>query len=110
MNLAIQRQLDGLKVSLDEKEEILNEIFSNSTDKELPEDLKKLSPREMEVLSHLALGWSDEQLAEKLFISKATVKTHLRRIYSKLSVRGRAQAVSIANKYNLIGNVTDLNR
>ena len=64
----------------------------------------------MEVLSHLALGWSDEQLAEKLFISKATVKTHLRRIYSKLSVRGSAQAVSSANKYNLIGNVTDLNR
>ena len=59
----------------------------------------------MEVLSYLALGWTDEQLAEKLFVSKSTIKTHLRRIYSKLLVRGRAEAVAIAHKHNIVGEV-----
>lgn len=52
-----------------------------------------------------AMGLSDEQLGEKLFVSKSTVKTHLRRLYSKLLVNNRAQAVAIAHKYGIIGVV-----
>jgi DNA-binding NarL/FixJ family response regulator len=59
----------------------------------------------MEVLSYLALGWSDQEISDKLFISKATTKTHLRRIYSKLLVKSRTEAVNIAHKYDLIGSI-----
>ncbi|CAG5076316.1 tetratricopeptide repeat protein [Parvicella tangerina] len=105
LNQSIQDKLDRTKISLEEKEELLEEVFSSVKEKELPPELLSLSKREMEVLSHLALGWTDDQLAEKLFVSKSTIKTHLRRIYSKLLVRGRAEAVSVAHRYNLIGDV-----
>lgn len=59
----------------------------------------------MEVLACLALGNTDQEIADKLFISKSTAKTHLRRIYSKLLVNGRAGAVAIAHKYDIIGNI-----
>lgn len=105
INKGIKAQLDKTKLTLEEKEELLDLVFSKSKEKELPTQLLALSKREMEVLSYLALGWSDEQLADRLFVSKATVKTHLRRIYSKLLVRGRAEAVTIAHKYDLLGEV-----
>jgi len=103
INTAINTQLDSLQITLDEKEKLLENVFTKPTSSDLPPELLALSKREMEVLSHLALGYSDEQLAEKLFISKSTVKTHLRRIYSKLLVRGRSEALVIAHKYGLIG-------
>lgn len=106
LNRGIKAQLDKTQMTLEEKEEVLEVVFTRSRDKELPEELLALSKREMEVLSYLALGWSDDQLADKLFVSKATVKTHLRRIYSKLLVRGRAEAVTIAHKYDLLGEVS----
>lgn len=103
INQEIKTKLNKTQISLEEKEEILEIVFSRSNEKKLPDELISLSKREMEVLSYLALGWSDEQLADKLFVSKSTVKTHLRRIYSKLLVRGRAEAVTIAHKYDLLG-------
>lgn len=105
LNHEIKLQLDKTKISLVEKEELLNNVFQKAKTKTLPPELLSLSKREMEVLSHLALGWTDDQLAEKLFVSKSTIKTHLRRIYSKLLVRGRTEAVNIAHKYDLIGEV-----
>lgn len=109
LNSNIKEQLETLQLSLEEKEQLLNNVFSKSTETELPPELLSLSKREMEVISYLALGWSDDQLAEKLFVSKSTVKTHLRRIYSKLLVRGRAEAVAIAHKYELLGESKFLN-
>lgn len=88
-----------------DKSEILDRVYSEKREQELPNEILSLSQREMEVLSYLALGWADNEIAEKLFISKATVKTHLRRIYSKLLVKGRAEAVSIAHRYNIIGEI-----
>lgn len=105
LNEKINAELDNIKISLDEKEQLLENVFNSSKEKDLPPELINLSKREIEVLSYLALGWSDDQLAERLFVSKSTVKTHLRRIYSKLLVRGRAEAVMIAHKYSIIGEV-----
>lgn len=105
LNKSFKSQLDKTQMTLEEKEELLEVVFTKSREKELPAQLLALSKREMEVLSYLALGWSDEQLAERLFVSKATVKTHLRRIYSKLLVRGRAEAVTIAHKHDLLGAI-----
>jgi two-component system, NarL family, response regulator DegU len=55
-----------------------------------------LSHRELEVLQLLAKGYSNLQIAESLFISKATVKNHLTNIYNSLSVGSRAEAITWA--------------
>ncbi len=57
------------------------------------ERVGKLTPREVEVLGFLALGATNEMIAEEFCISVATVKTHLYRIYKKISVSNRLQAV-----------------
>jgi tetratricopeptide (TPR) repeat protein len=75
---------------------------AGTQEKELPEWLSQLSKRESEVLSCLAVGMSDQEISEKLFISLATVRTHCRRIYSKLLVKNRAEAANIAREYGLI--------
>jgi DNA-binding NarL/FixJ family response regulator len=53
-----------------------------------------LSRREEEILNHLSQGYSNKEIASKLNISFDTVRTHLRRIYEKLHVHGRAGAVA----------------
>lgn len=105
INATIKEEVNSLKISIAEKDELLDKVFTTSQKEELPPELLSLSKREKEVLSHLALGLTDEQLANKLFVSKATVKTHLRRVYSKLLVKNRAEAVAMAHKYGIIGEV-----
>jgi DNA-binding NarL/FixJ family response regulator len=57
-------------------------------------ELAALTPREHEILSLLAQGFSDKELAEKLFLSVHTVRTHNTNIYGKLQVRTRSEAVA----------------
>jgi DNA-binding NarL/FixJ family response regulator len=57
-------------------------------------ELATLTPREYEILSLLAQGFSDKELAEKLFLSVHTVRTHNTNIYGKLQVRTRSEAVA----------------
>jgi DNA-binding NarL/FixJ family response regulator len=57
-------------------------------------ELATLTPREYEILSLLAQGFSDKELAEKLFLSVYTVRTHNTNIYGKLQVRTRSEAVA----------------
>ncbi len=61
-----------------------------------------LSPREIEVLGMIARGATNREAAAKLFISEATVKTHLLHAYAKLGVKDRAAAVAIAVERGLI--------
>ncbi|MDO4919592.1 response regulator transcription factor [Kocuria sp.] len=61
-----------------------------------------LSPREIEILRGLATGASNRALATSLFISEATVKTHLVHIYDKLGVDNRTAAVSRAREERII--------
>ncbi len=61
-----------------------------------------ISPREVEVLKLIASGASNREAAAKLFVSEATIKTHLLHVYEKLGVRDRAAAVSEAHKRHLI--------
>ncbi|MNF72984.1 Transcriptional regulatory protein LiaR [compost metagenome] len=65
-------------------------------------DASLLSGRELEVLDLIAQGNSNQQIAEQLFISLHTVKTHARRIHSKLGVERRTQAVAMAKKLGLV--------
>ena len=61
-----------------------------------------LTPRELEVLTFLPMGKLSSEIAAKLFISEATVKTHLSSIYRKLSVTNRSQAVARSIKHGLV--------
>lgn len=61
-----------------------------------------LSPRELEILQALSTGDSNKQIAQQLFISEATVKTHLIHVYQKLGVETRTAAVSAARERKLI--------
>ncbi|MFF6783301.1 response regulator [Streptomyces sp. NPDC012510] len=65
-------------------------------------DLRALTPRELEVLTLLGRGLSNTELAAELTLSEATVKSHVARIFSKLDLRDRAQAVVIAYEKGLI--------
>ncbi|MDC2955904.1 response regulator transcription factor [Streptomyces gilvifuscus] len=62
-----------------------------------------LSAREREILAQLARGLGNREIARALFISEATMKTHLGRIYGKLGVETRAGAVAVAKERRLLG-------
>ncbi|WP_353720417.1 response regulator transcription factor [Dyadobacter sp. 676] len=61
-----------------------------------------ISLRELEVLQLVAEGLSNQEIAERLFVSLNTVKTHSSRIFEKLEVRNRTQAVERARRSRLI--------
>ena len=61
-----------------------------------------LTPRELEVLTLLGRGLSNTELARALTLSEATAKTHVARIFAKLSLRDRAQAVVLAYETGLV--------
>jgi ATP/maltotriose-dependent transcriptional regulator MalT len=61
-----------------------------------------ITPREHEILTLIAAGLSNREIAEKLFVSENTVKTHCRRLFDKLNARRRTQAVQIAKEQGLI--------
>jgi NarL family two-component system response regulator LiaR len=64
--------------------------------------VEQLTPREREVLALLALGDSNQTIADKLVISVRTVKKHTSNIYGKLNVSNRTQAVAYARQAGLL--------
>ena len=62
----------------------------------------ELSKRELEILSLLAQGHSNQEIAAKLFVSLSTIKTHIQNLFEKLDVKRRIQAVEKAKRLNLI--------
>jgi ATP/maltotriose-dependent transcriptional regulator MalT len=61
-----------------------------------------ITPRELEILDEIAAGKSTREIAETLFVSENTVKTHASRVYDKLGVRRRTQAVQEARRLGLL--------
>jgi DNA-binding NarL/FixJ family response regulator len=69
---------------------------------ELATSLQALSPREKEVLSLIAQGANNREIAQKLYISERTVKAHVTSILSQLNLRDRTQAAILATQYRLL--------
>jgi len=75
--------------------------------RDLPDELRpcelpdELTPRELEVLKLITAGLSNREIADKLVLSNATVKTHINRIFYKTGARDRAQAVRYAYEHGL---------
>ncbi len=65
-----------------------------------------LTPRETEVLACLAMGRSNDEIAAELFVSVATVKTHINHLFAKAQLRDRAQAVAYAYDRGLVAPPT----
>ncbi|MBL7909999.1 MAG: DNA-binding response regulator [Bacteroidia bacterium] len=86
--------------------EVEKEVFINSgADFVFNEaELEKLgiSKRELEVLQLMSAGLSNNEIAEKLFVSLNTVKTHSSKLFEKLDVKRRTQAIEKAKRLNLI--------
>ena len=61
-----------------------------------------VTQRELEILEAMAAGFSNREIAERLFVSENTVKTHAARLFEKLSARRRTQAVQRAKEAGLI--------
>lgn len=85
----------GIKIAKRRKTEINQPI----TDVTLPVGLSK---REMEVLYLMAQGLSNQEIADKLFLSLNTVKTHVGNLYIKLDVKRRTQAIQKAKSAGLL--------
>jgi NarL family two-component system response regulator LiaR len=61
-----------------------------------------ITPRELEVLELIAAGLSNKEIAERVFVSENTVKTHLSRVFDKLGARRRTQAVQLGKELRII--------
>ncbi len=76
----------------------------------LPEgeiDLKKiealeLSKREYEVLVEISMGYSNKEIADKLFVTESTIKTHVSNLLAKLNAKRRTQAIQIAKELKIL--------
>ncbi len=95
----------GLKVTRKKEVLVIKEVPVTTEHFVLNEtklDELRITKRELEILQLIALGLSNQEIAEKLFVSENTVKTHSSRLFDKLSAKRRTQAVQIAKQHSLI--------
>ena len=96
----------GLKLTRKEEVVVVKEVAVLTTQPFAvnQERLRELSitKRELEILALIAQGMSNREIAEKLFVSENTVKSHSSRLFDKLSVKRRTQAVQIGKEMGLI--------
>jgi len=99
--LALKLSKPKIETVVIEKEVYVNRNENFVLDTSLVSQLE-LSKRELEILSLLAQGHSNQEIAAKLFVSLSTVKTHIQNLFEKLDVKRRIQAVEKAKRLNLI--------
>jgi ATP/maltotriose-dependent transcriptional regulator MalT len=99
--LALKLSKPKIETVVVEKEVYVNRNENFVLDTALVSQLE-LSKRELEILSLLSQGYSNQEIATKLFVSLSTVKTHIQNLFEKLDVKRRIQAVEKAKRLNLI--------
>ena len=96
----------GLKLTRKEEVVVVREVQVpapvNFVLNERKQEELGITKRELEILSLIASGLSNREIAEKLFVSENTVKTHSSRLFDKMNVKRRTQAVQIGKEFGLI--------
>ena len=96
----------GLKLTKKEEVVVVKEVLVPAAETfSLNQDRVRelgVTPRELEILELIAKGMSNREIADTLFVSENTVKTHSSRLFDKLSAKRRTQAVQIAKDQGLI--------
>ncbi|MDU9283863.1 response regulator transcription factor [Staphylococcus pseudintermedius] len=93
---SIETVLQGDKVIHKDAQQVMDTVITKA------HMLNKLSKRETEVLKEMAKGKTNKEIAETLFVSEKTIKTHVSHIFSKLEVTDRTQAAIYAMENHLI--------
>jgi two-component system, NarL family, response regulator LiaR len=98
----------GLKLTRKQQTIVVREVPVPVPDEGpfVPDEKKReelnITPREFEILELIARGLSNREIAEKLFVSENTVKTHSSRVFDKLGAKRRTQAVQFAKEFGLL--------
>ena len=96
----------GLKLTSKQERVVTKEVTVRTGEPFCPDDSKRealrITPRELEILELIAQGLSNREIAEKLFVSENTVKTHSSRVFDKLGAKRRTQAVLLGKELRLI--------
>ena len=93
----------GWKLTRPRQEEVNHNQSTSQTENSYPvENHFGLSPREYEVLVLISNGLSYQEIADRLFVSLSTVKTHASNIFSKMNVQRRTQAVMLAQQSGIL--------
>ena len=96
----------GLKLTKKEEVVVVREVpvFTSGPFvlNEMKLDELGITKRELEILTLIASGMSNREIAEQLFVSENTVKTHSSRLFDKLNAKRRTQAVQVAKEFGLI--------
>lgn len=96
----------GLKLTKKEEVVVVREVLVPAPETFVLNEQKQeelgITKRELEILSLIAGGLSNREIAEKLFVSENTVKTHSSRLFDKMNVKRRTQAVQIGKEFGLI--------
>ncbi len=100
----------GLKLTGKQQKVVVKEVIvpvavpagkAFALDEKRRQDLN-ITPRELEILELIAQGMSNREIAEKLFVSENTVKTHSSRVFDKLGAKRRTQAVQLGKEFGLL--------
>jgi DNA-binding CsgD family transcriptional regulator len=96
----------GLKLTRTQERVVIKEVPVPASEPFVQNEAKRealgITPRELEILELIAQGLSNREIAEKLFVSENTVKTHSSRVFDKLGAKRRTQAVQLGKELRLI--------
>ncbi len=81
---------------------VMQQLAAHTVSSTTPHMIAELTDREREILLHIGFGESNDEIAQKLYISPATARTYVSRLLAKLKARDRSQLVIIAYESGLI--------
>ena len=96
----------GLKLTGRQQRVVIREVPAPVREPFVPDQRKReelgITRRELEILELITKGMSNREIAEKLFVSENTVKTHSSRVFDKLGAKRRTQAVQLGKEFGLL--------